>query len=104
MEAVQNVLLVGDRASGLVGIFETKDERPARVSGEQEIKERSACRPDVEWPRGAGRDPNANLGAAGVGRCRGHRPIVGGGPVTAGGSDSAVSSVSAGTRAPRTLR
>ena len=61
VQAVEDVLLIGDRATDLVGVLEAQDERAADVPGMEEVEERRARRPDVERPGGAGRDPDAGL-------------------------------------------
>ena len=67
VEAVEDVLLVGDRRASDVGVLEAEDERPARVPSVEVVEERRAGGPDVERAGGARRDPDA------VG---GHRVIV----------------------------
>ena len=59
VEPVQDVLLIGQRRSGDISIFEAQDERPANVPGEQEVEQGGPGRPDVERTGRARGDPDA---------------------------------------------
>ncbi len=75
VEPVEDVLLVGDRRTGHVGVLEAKDERAARVPCVEIVEQRRTGGPDMERAGRARRDPDA------VG---GHRWIVRGGLSSAG--------------------
>src|SRR4051812_25732628 len=48
VEAIEDVLLVCDRATGLIGVLEAEDEGAARVPGIQVVEQCRSRRPDVE--------------------------------------------------------
>ena len=59
MQAVEDVLLVGDRAARLVGVLEAQHERAAGVAGVQVVEQRRPGGPDVERTGRARGDPDA---------------------------------------------
>ena len=69
VEAVEDVLLERLGAPRDVGVLEAQHERATGVPGEQVVEQRRPRGPDVERPRGARRDADADRG--------GHGPIVG---------------------------
>ena len=74
MQVVEDVLLVGDRRPGDVGVLETQDERAAGPPGEQEVEQRRPPRADVQRAGWTRRDPDAGCG---------HRTILGACPLGA---------------------
>ena len=58
VEPVQDVLLVGQRRAGDVGVLETQQERPADVAGEQEVEQGGPGGADVERSGRARGDPD----------------------------------------------
>ena len=63
VQAVEDVLLELDGAAGTIRVLEAQDERAADVAGVEEVEERRACGPDVQWTGRARRDPDADAGS-----------------------------------------
>ena len=61
VEVVDDVPLELCRASRNVGVLDAQDIGASHVPGGEEVVERGARRPDVEWPRGTGRHAHAGL-------------------------------------------
>ena len=82
VQAVEDVLLIGDRAARGVGVLQAQHERPAMPLGEQVVVERRPGRADMERAGGARRDA-----AADGGRHAGVRPWAHDRPVQPGQDD-----------------
>ena len=70
VQAVEDVLLVRDRAARLIGVLQAQDERPAGMTGVEVVEQGRPGRADVERSGRARGDPDAGRGhprAAGSG-------------------------------------
>ena len=67
MQSVEDVPLEVDRAANAIRIFEAQDERALDMAGVEEVVERRACRPDVQWTRRARRDDGPGSSSLGNG-------------------------------------
>jgi hypothetical protein len=72
VQALEDVVLVGDRRADDVGVLEPQDERAAGVPGVEEVEQRRPRGADVERAGRAGRDPDA-VGRHGGDSRRGRR-------------------------------
>ena len=71
VQPVEDVALERLGAPGDVGVLEPEEERAPLVASMQEVEQRGPRGPDVQRPRGAGRDPDAQRRVRG-----GHPPML----------------------------
>ena len=71
VQAVDDVLLEGDRRADGVGVLQPKDEDAALVASEQVVEQGRAGSPDVKRTGGTWRDSDANVGHGADCRVRG---------------------------------